>query len=227
MKFKLNVVNKKEYEEKDNYKEIIIVLPKDSEELEKDFEYLGLDYKFLSVQDTHVKKVEILNFSNKRLSNALNEFLENVKEESDRNGYTMPFNNVKHLYDTIKDFNESQMVKLLAVLEAERGSIENINDLVDFSNRLDEYVLDDEIFDAEAYARSLFDNGDLVVEDVTDYINIDDIIDCIDLDAIGRDHALDHDRTITTYGVVECVGEPYHKVKESVQSENEEEDEFE
>lgn len=227
MKFKLNVVNKKEYEEKDNYKEIIIVLPKDSEELEKDFEYLGLDYKSLSVQDTHVKKVEILNFSNKRLSSALNELLEDVKEESGRNGYTMPFNNVKQLYDTIKDFNESQMIKLLAVLEAEKESIEIINDLVDFSNRLDEYVLDDEIFDAEAYARSLFDNGDLVVEDITDYINIDDIIDCIDLDAIGRDYALEYGKSITPYGLVECVGEPYHKVNESVQLENEEENEFE
>ena len=64
-------------------------------------------------------------------------------------------------------------------------------------------------------------------QDITDYINIDDIIDYIDLDEIGKNHALDHDRSITTYGLVECVGAEYQFGEESTQIEDEEEDEFE
>ena len=36
------MVNKKEYEESEIYKEIKIIIPRSREELEKDFEYLGL-----------------------------------------------------------------------------------------------------------------------------------------------------------------------------------------
>ena len=43
---RLDIVNKEEYETSDIYREIKILIPRDSEDLERDFEYLGLDYKF-------------------------------------------------------------------------------------------------------------------------------------------------------------------------------------
>jgi len=42
---RIDIVNKVQYEESEYYKEIKILIPKDSEELEEDFEYLGLDYR--------------------------------------------------------------------------------------------------------------------------------------------------------------------------------------
>ncbi len=41
---RIDMVNKKEYEESEIYREIKIVIPRSSEELEKDFKYLNLDY---------------------------------------------------------------------------------------------------------------------------------------------------------------------------------------
>ena len=61
MYIRLDIVNKKEYEELNkDYKEIKISFPKDSEELEKDFAYLGLYYKNLSLQDTHIKECAVI-----------------------------------------------------------------------------------------------------------------------------------------------------------------------
>ena len=53
---KIDMVNKKEYEESEIYKEIKIIIPRSREELEKDFEYLGLNYNKYTTQDTHIKE---------------------------------------------------------------------------------------------------------------------------------------------------------------------------
>ena len=44
MYLRIDIVNKNQYETSENYKEIKILVPNDSIELEKDFKYLGLDY---------------------------------------------------------------------------------------------------------------------------------------------------------------------------------------
>ena len=49
------MVNKKEYEESEIYKEIKIIIPRSREELEKDFDYLGFNYNMYTTQDTHIK----------------------------------------------------------------------------------------------------------------------------------------------------------------------------
>ena len=38
---RLDIVNKEEYETSDVYREIKILIPRDSEDLERDFEYFG------------------------------------------------------------------------------------------------------------------------------------------------------------------------------------------
>ena len=47
LKMKLNIVNKHEYEENEDYREVIVRIPKENEKLERDFRYLGLDYNNL------------------------------------------------------------------------------------------------------------------------------------------------------------------------------------
>ena len=51
---RIDIINKKQYEESERYKEIKITFPKDEEELKKDFEYLELNYHNLTIQDTNI-----------------------------------------------------------------------------------------------------------------------------------------------------------------------------
>ena len=57
---RIDMVNKKQYEESEIYKEIKIVIPRSSEELEKDFKYLDLEYENYTIQDTHIKECEFI-----------------------------------------------------------------------------------------------------------------------------------------------------------------------
>lgn len=124
---RLDIVNKYEYEDSEYYKEVKVLIPKDSEELEKDFEYLGLDYKNLSLQDTHIKECEIICKEDPDFSVNLTGRLNRLIAKASNNGYTTPFNNMNELYNSINNMNSKDRDKLLSVFEAEEEKIEDRN----------------------------------------------------------------------------------------------------
>lgn len=226
IKFKLNVVNKYEYEENDNYKEIIIVLPKDESELKKDFDYLGLDYENLSIQDAHIKKIEVIDSENPDFTYELTEVLQNISVEFGQEGYTIPFNHIKQLHNIAEDLNNTAIKKLLAVIEVEHrnGNIKNTYDLLNYAKKLDNYAFDDEILNTEDYARMLFDTGQIEIGDVIEYIDIEDVIDYIDLNSIGEAYSSSNNTNITKYGLLERFNDNTKITEEEL--DNEEMEEF-
>ena len=127
---RLDIVNKYQYQESEDYKEIKILIPKDSEELEKDFEYLGLDYKNLNIQDTHIKECEIICKDDPEYSSNITDEINRLIERANDSGYTTPFNDMKEFYKTIKNFVSEDRDKLLAILEAKREQITNMKDAI-------------------------------------------------------------------------------------------------
>ena len=124
---RLDIVNKKQYEEYNkDYKEIKISIPKDSEGLEKDFEYLGLDYKNLSLQDTHIKECAVICEEDPDFSVNVTGRINRLIARANDHGYTTPFNDMKEFYNLIYNIKSDERDKLLAVFKAEEENIENI-----------------------------------------------------------------------------------------------------
>ena len=91
LKIKLNIVNKYEYQENENYREIVIKIPRKAEELERDFDYLGLDYNNLSIQDNHVIKCEVIDTEDKLFAESMSKELSNIIDRGNESGFTAPY----------------------------------------------------------------------------------------------------------------------------------------
>ncbi len=190
LQIRIDIVNKKQYEELETYKEIKIVIPRSSEELKNDFRYLDLDYENYTIQDTHILECKFLdkedcNFSSS-ISRIINETITRAKTE----GYTTPFQDIIKLYGVINKVYLDDRKKLLAVLEAKEGQINNIKDAIKYAQNIDSFELIG-AYDSEELARQLIYDSEIDIEDLMDYANLEEL---------GRDYSEDKNMIKTEYG---------------------------
>lgn len=208
---KLNIVNKHEYEEQDNYREIVLKIPNEKERLERDFKYLGLDYNNLLIQDTHILNCEVIDKSDPNFSAEMSTEISNIIARANDSGYTSPYQDIKKMFTIINTLDNEDKYKLLAILESERENISNIKDAIKFANNINCFELFD-VYDEEELARRLIYNQEIYMEDVMEYA---------DLQRLGKDISEDQ-RIIKT-------GQGYLRQNEELKQEKiqEEEEEFE
>lgn len=202
---RLDIVNKEEYETSDDYREIKILFPRDSEDLERDFEYLGLDYRYLEIQDSHIKECEIICKNDPAFASELSDELNLLIDRASNSGYTTPFNDMKVLYESLNNIKISDRDKLLAVLKTERERIANIKYLTKFVNKIDEYYLDSDSHSLEEFAENEIHLGELHMEDVLPYI---------DLKSVGKDLIKQRNGKLTEYGVLGRMDEGMENLEE-------------
>lgn len=190
---RLDIVNKEEFEASDDYREIKILFPRDSEDLERDFEYLGLDYRNLDIQDSHIKECEIICKNDPAFASDLSDELNLLIDRASNSGYTTPFNDMKVLHELINNIKISDRDKLLAVLKTERERINNIKDVIKYTKKIDEYYLDSDSHSLEEFAENEIHLGELYMEDVIQYI---------DLKSLGKDLIKQRNGKLTEYGVL-------------------------
>lgn len=209
LKMKLDIVNKYEYEESEDYREVILKIPKETEKLERDFKYLGLNYNNLSIQDTHILECEVIDTEDPQFSSEISTQISNIIARANESGWTSPYQDVKAIFKIINNLNAEDRDKLLAILETKKEDISNIKDAIKFANNIDcfELVVAD---DEEELARSLIYNGDIDIEDLMDYA---------DLNRLGQEYADNKNMKKTAQGYLtqEC------DLKNEIRKEEEEE----
>lgn len=193
LKMKLNIVNKNEYENKEDYREIILRIPKETEKLERDFKYLGLEYNNLSIQDTHVLECEVTETTNPQFSSEISIQISKIIERADEYGYTTPFEDIKSMFDIIKLLNEKDRDKLLAVLEVKEDEIYNMKDAIKYGSNLDCFEYYNNIYTNEEYIQELIKKKEISLEDVIDYI---------DMNEMGKTYIYENDGIFTNQGLI-------------------------
>ena len=138
---KVEVVNKKEFEESSNYSKIIVYLPSTDEVLKEKFKRVNLDFDRLTIQDTHITKCEIVNFEDYILAERFNKVMEYELDKFSNNSYTTPFQEIELLSREIKKFDSIKMQKFLALLEIKDAKINYIHDLVECAKQISNYEL--------------------------------------------------------------------------------------
>ena len=178
---RLDIVNKYQYQESEYYREIKILIPNESQELEKAFDYLGLDYKNLNIQDTHIKECEIICKDDPSFSANITDKINRLIARANEYGYTTPFEYMKKFYKVIKEVKIEDREKLLAILEAKQKEIVNITDAIKYASNINCFELI-EANDNEELGRKLVYNGEIDIEDLMDYS---------DLDRLGEEYSID------------------------------------
>lgn len=187
---KIDMVNKKEYEESEIYKEIKIIIPRSREELEKDFEYLGLNYNNYTIQDTHIKECVFMNKEDEDFAVNISRYINNIIRKADKLGYITPFQDIKKFYNRVKEFNEYQKYKILAIMEAKEDNIRNIKDVLKYAQNIDCFELT-EAYDNQELGRRLVYEGEIDIEDLMEYA---------DMEQLGKEYAEDKNMVNTQYG---------------------------
>ena len=162
---KIDMVNKKEYEESEIYKEIKIIIPRSREELEKDFEYLGLNYNNYTTQDTHIKECIFMDKEDEDFAVDISSYVNDMICKANRSGYTTPFKDIKKFYNIVKNFKEYDKYKILAIMEAEEDNIRNIKDVLKYAKNIESFDLT-EAYDDKELGRRLVYDGKIDVEDL-------------------------------------------------------------
>lgn len=176
LKMKLNIVNKYEYEKNEDYKEIIIQIPKKEEELKKDFEYLGLDSKNLYVkQDIYVLNCEVIDTENPYFSSELTTEISKTIDKAKGTYYTTLYEDISSMFYKLGCLDSKSKEDLLAVLEKKRGKIHGIRDIDECIMLLDFFELYDDVHNSKEYALKLIEYSKIELKDIIDYINLEKI----------------------------------------------------
>lgn len=214
--FKVEVVNKKEFEELQVYSKVTIYLPMSKEELQEKFKEINLDYSNFTIQDTHVTKCELVNFGNKELTKDFNESMEEMIDRfANEEGNTTPFQEIENLYKEVKKFDNIQMEKFIALVDAKECETTYIHDLVKYAKELKKYELLPNVTNFK-------EMGEHLVNETGHFDDVSLLDDYIDYYKLG----VDYTRKGYTYsGVFTKYG--YVMEKEDFQKEEESEEEFE
>lgn len=215
---KVEVVNKKEFEESEMYSKVIIYLPTDNEILKEKFKKINLDYDRLTIQDTHITKCELVNFEDGILLERFNSVMKYEIEKFSDNSYTTPFQKIELLCKEIKNFDNIKMQKFLALTEIKDNNINYIHDLIRCAKQTSNYELLPDVND-------LSDMGKYLVNETGHFDDISVLEEYIDYYKLAKDYTKKghiYNGEFTEYG--------YIMKKEFIENENiveEEEVEYE
>lgn len=138
---KIEIVNKKEFEESSMYSKVTIYLPSSKEELEEKFKQINLDYNKLTIQDTHVINCKIVNFQDDILLDRFNKVMEYEIKKFFENAYYTPYQEIELLCKEVRQFDNTRMQKFLALAECKDNKINYIHDLVNYAKQTSNYNL--------------------------------------------------------------------------------------
>lgn len=217
---KVEVVNKKEFEESSNYSKVIIYLPSTDEVLKEKFKRINLDFDRLTIQDTHITKCEIVNFEDYILAERFNKVMKYELDKFSNNSYTTPFQEIELLSKEIKKFNNIKMQKFLALEEIKDKKINYIYDLVNCAKQISNYELLTNVNDLD-------DMGKYLVNETGHFDDISFLKDYIDYYKLAKDYTREgctYNGEFTEYGYI--MKKEFEENMESNNISREEEEEF-
>lgn len=214
---KVEVVNKKEFEESSMYSKVIIYLPAMDKILKERFARINLDYDKLTIHDTHVTKCEIVNFTDEILLDRFNKMMEYEIEKFFKKSYLIPFQEIELFCKKVKEFDNITMQKFLALTQVRDSEINYIHDLVNCTKHTKNYNLLPQVND-------LYDMGKYLVEETGYFDDASDLTDYIDYYKLAKDYTKNgctYSGKFTEYGYL------MKKEKLEKEQENEEVEEYE
>lgn len=190
---RIDMVNKKQYEESEIYKEIKIIIPRTSEELKKDFEYLDLDYENYTIQDTHIKECVFMDRDDEDFAVNISSYVNNIICKASKLGYTSPFPDIKNFFNMVRKFDKYEKDKILAILEVKEDEISNIKEIIKYAQNINCFNLT-EAYDEQELGRRLVYEGEIDVEDLMEYS---------DMKRLGKEYTREKNMTHTQYGYLQ------------------------
>ncbi len=189
LKMKFNVVNKNEYKNNDNYKEVVLRLPIKPEYLEDIFWYLKIGDK----SDAQVLSCEVIDENDPHFSAVMGTVIESLINRGNEINYKTSYHDIKAIYDILQYSDDEVRDKTLAIYELTNDRLSTIEDFINYLQLMDEFEFHRDITNAEQYADVLVDDSE---------VDIHDVMDFVDKEALGNTYCENKDGKFTDYGLI-------------------------
>lgn len=206
LKVKINVVNKHDYKDGVDYKEVVIKLPIKEENLNDIFWYL----KVVDKKDAQVLSCEVVDENDPHFSAIMGTLISALINRGNDINYKTSYLDIKNIFDVLQYSDDEVRDKILAIYELSSEKLSNIKDFINYLNNMEEFEFHRNITTAEQYADELIDDSE---------VDMYDLIDFVDKEALGNTYCENNDGKFTDYGLIFPV--------DSLIFNNEEEEEFE
>ena len=216
----IEVANRKLFEESSYDNRITLCLPIEKERLKQKLELIKLNLDNLSKDDTHITFCRLVNFTNEKLSDAFDFSVENLIDKIVHKYENMiSFQEVESLYSAIKNYDNLTMSKLVAVIEANRDSISNFQQIVDYAQNIKQYEVIPDI-------KNYDDMGRYLVNETGHFDDVSHLEEYINYEKLAKDYTqkgYTYNGDFTSFGFL--IKKQEFELENNKQ--NEEEEEFE
>lgn len=175
---KIEVSNRKKFKKSVYDNRVTICFPIEKERLKEKIKLVGLDFENLSKDDTHITFCGLVNFRNEELSDSFNFIIEKLIYKIVYNyEKNISLQEVEELYNEVKNYDNTRMSKLVAILEVNQNDITGFKQIVEYAKNTKQYEVIPDIKNYEDMGRYLvnetghFDD----VSHLEDYINYEQL----------------------------------------------------
>ncbi len=178
----IEVANKKLYEESSYNNKIYLSLPIERERLKEKLKLINIDLENLTKDDIQITLCRLVNFNNKELTDAFDFLIEGLIDKiTHEYDTTISLEEVESLYNEIKNYNNTDMRKFVAIIDAKEDIIINFRQIVEYAKNIRQYEVIPDI-------KNYFDMGKYLVYETGHFDDVSHLEDYINYERLARDY---------------------------------------
>lgn len=215
----IEIANRKTFNESIYDNRITICLPIEKEILKQKLNHIELNAENLLKEDTHITFCRLVNFKNEELGDSFDFVMEKLIDKiTYKYENFISFQEIEKLYNEIKNYDNTRMSKLVAILESKENSITSFEQIVEYAKNTKQYEVIPNI-------KNYDDMGRYLVNETGHFDDVSHLEDYIDYEKLAKDYT---QKGYTYNGEFTSVGFLIKKKEFELENkQNEEEEEFE
>lgn len=214
----IEIANRKTFNESIYDNRITICLPIEKEILKQKLNHIELNAENLLKEDTHITFCRLVNFKNEELGDSFDFVMEKLIDKiTYKYENFISFQEIEKLYNEIKNYDNTRMSKLVAILESKENSITNFEQIVEYAKNTKQYEVIPNI-------KNYDDMGRYLVNETGHFDEVSHLEDYIDYEKLAKDYT---QKGYTYNGEFTSVGFLIKKEEFELENKQNEEEEFE
>lgn len=178
----IEIANRKTFNEAIYDNRITICLPIEKEILKQKLNHIELNAENLLKEDTHITFCRLVNFKNEELGDSFDFVMEKLIDKiTYKYEKFISFQEIEKLYNEIKNYDNTRMSKLVAILESKENSITNFEQIVEYAKNTKQYEVIPDI-------KNYDDMGRYLVNETGHFDEVSHLEDYIDYEKLAKDY---------------------------------------
>lgn len=178
----IEVANRKTFNKSTYDNRVTICLPIEKDRLKEKLKLIELNLDSLIKEDTQITFCRLVNFKNEELGDSFNFIIEKLIDKIIyKYENFISFQEVEELYNEVKNYDNTRMSKLVAILEVNQNDITGFEQIVEYAKNTKQYEVIPDIKNYE-------DMGRYLVNETGHFDDVSHLEDYINYEKLAKDY---------------------------------------